>query len=190
MGPQMNSPLYTLNDHDFVELWKFHEDRADDIKEAMFKIVTLTSGYSASILGFVLLSFVTFDPKNPIISREIAAIGAALIGLVICRYSFVAIREAEQHIQSNWDLARKYKKLMSGFLSLSTPDRSIRPLADQLRLVVWVFVFAFFLILIVASVLWFMPFLKPDGHGVVRSYSLLFPDLGGVLATIVEAVEA
>jgi hypothetical protein len=40
---------FELKDEDYLKLWMYFEDRADKIKEAMFKTLTWTIGFGARI---------------------------------------------------------------------------------------------------------------------------------------------
>ena len=44
---------HNLEGDDYLDLWKYFEDRADNVKEAMFTSVTLALGFSAAVFGFI-----------------------------------------------------------------------------------------------------------------------------------------
>ena len=42
---------------EYLELWKYVEDRASNVKEAMFNSVTWSIGFAAATLAFILSVF-------------------------------------------------------------------------------------------------------------------------------------
>jgi hypothetical protein len=40
---------YVLQDDDYFALWKYFEDRAGEVKEAMFRTVNLSEGFSRAM---------------------------------------------------------------------------------------------------------------------------------------------
>src|SRR5215204_3127807 len=76
-----------LQDTDHLKLWMFYQERADKIKEAMFKTVTWTTGFAAALLGFIFVSFLNFDGEKRFWAMTIPAV----TGVVICVYSIIAI---------------------------------------------------------------------------------------------------
>ena len=47
---------FELTREDYLKLWMYFEDRADKVKEAMFKTITWTIGYAAALQGFIFLT--------------------------------------------------------------------------------------------------------------------------------------
>jgi len=94
-----------LDDGDYLKLWMYFQDRADDIKEAMFKTVTWTVGYAAVILAFIFTTLVNFNPDKSTVRLSWLVMSSAIAGLAICAYTFFALREAGKHIKRNWERA-------------------------------------------------------------------------------------
>src|SRR5687767_10045011 len=93
---------YTLRDEDYLELWKYFQDRADKVKEAMFKTLTWIVGYAAALLGFIFLALTNYDRAKASVPLAFAITLAAAAGLVVCIYSWLMLSEAAKHIQRNW----------------------------------------------------------------------------------------
>ncbi len=108
---------YHLEGDDYLDLWKYFEDRADDIKEAMFNSVTWALGFSAAVFGFIFtqlfdmsgLTLSYLDLKSPI-----AVVFASLVGLLLCAYSVILVFESKKHILRNWDRATRCKRELYG----------------------------------------------------------------------------
>jgi hypothetical protein len=135
---------YELRGEDYLKLWMYSQDRADKIKEAMFKTVTWTVGFTSALLGFIFLTFVNFDKEKATISRPWIIIIAGAAGLLTCLYSLFAIAESKRHIVSNWDAANHYANFLKDF----DPDRTRGPgrftkVWHELSVIVWVFGLAF-----------------------------------------------
>src|SRR5262245_45363913 len=100
------------NDKDYLELWKYFQDRADKIKEAMFQTVTWTIGFAAALLGFLAVKLTDFDESKAAVAVFWLILITAVAGLFICAYSCFAIHEAGRHIEENWQSAKRCKGQM------------------------------------------------------------------------------
>jgi hypothetical protein len=142
---------------DYLELWKYFQERADDIKEAMFRTITWTTGIAAALLAFMFTSLISFDPAKAKISHFVAALAAAVGGLIVCFYSVLALREARKHIQANWDRADFCEKHVRGLQTIIRGDgrkprrKTIMPIWWQLGIVVALFAFAFVGLLVLTA---------------------------------------
>ena len=101
---------------DHLKLYTYFGDRADKIKEAMFKTLTWSMGFAAALLGFIFAKLADFDSSvSSIISANtkllplpwlVMSIAAA--GVVVCCYSWLILFESGKHIRKNWDNADKF----------------------------------------------------------------------------------
>jgi hypothetical protein len=157
--PQDIPAGHELKPDDYLKLWMYFQDRADNAKEAMFKIVTWTIGLAALILGFIFANLVSFEPIKASITLTFLVATAAAAGLVICLYSWFMLSEGGKHIQSNWDRARRCENHINNKLGIiirgdSTGEKEERgigtPIAiwNQLRIIVCLFGIAFIGVLI------------------------------------------
>jgi hypothetical protein len=141
------SMSYTLQDEDYLELWKYFEDRADNIKEAMFKTLTWIVGYAAALLGFIFLALTNFDRLQASVPLPSAITLAAAAGLVICLYSWFMLSESAKHIQRNWQRSAFCLKKVDGLTAIVSAgemesQRTIK-IWDQLRIIVVLFALGF-----------------------------------------------
>lgn len=87
------------------ELWKYFEDRADRLSERLWSTgVWLMSVVTATLALPFIAKFVTF-PSNGFPIRVEASLPVALVsifGLAFLVYSYQALRDLRDHIESNW----------------------------------------------------------------------------------------
>ena len=145
---------YELKDEEYLKLWIYFQDRADNIKEAMFKTLTWTIGFAAALLAFIFANLIDFDPSRAIVTLwSIVSITAAA-GLVICLYSWFMLSESGKHIQYNWDRANRCELHVKDLGIIIRGDgakkqgdgakkRNVMKIWDQLRIIVVLFAIAF-----------------------------------------------
>jgi hypothetical protein len=140
-----------LEDDDYLKLWMYFQDRADNIKEAMFKTVTWIVGYAAALLGFIFLILTNYDTAKAAVARSSVVGLAAVAGLVICLYSWFALSEAAKHIQSNWAQANRCGEKVDGLAAIThsgdNKQQSTMKIWDQLRIIVALFGIGFLVVL-------------------------------------------
>jgi hypothetical protein len=150
---------YKIEDDDYLDLWKYFQERADNVKEAMFNSVTWSVGFVAAILGFIMTTQVNVADLS--VAAPKAVIGVSLIGLLLCVYSWIVVLESKKHIRRNWHYADACKLQVEGLDSIlrtagpgNQPRDSSGPLGhvwNQVLCVVGVFAL-FFVALIVWSI--------------------------------------
>ena len=99
-----------IQDHELLELWKYFQDRADMLKERQWTvgtwILTLLSGVAAFSLSQETLSITRTGMAA---NKPLPAFVLGLVGILICGYGWVVIRNYGSHIQRNWDRAERVK---------------------------------------------------------------------------------
>jgi hypothetical protein len=99
-----------LKDDDYLKLWMYFEDRADKIKEEMFKTLTWTVGFAAALLGFIFHNLTSHDTAKATAPLSLAIIIPAAAGLVICLYSWFMLSESAKHVKGNWERAKSFEE--------------------------------------------------------------------------------
>ena len=107
-----------LEDDNYLDLWKYFQDRADNVKEAMFNSVTWVIGFAAAILAFIFATLVDFNVEALRFKHALSVLGASFIGIVLCGYSAVLVLESKQHIKANWKRAKRCEKEVEGLKQL------------------------------------------------------------------------
>lgn len=142
---------YKLEDDDHLKLWMYFQNRADNVKEAMFKTVTWIVGYAAALLGFIFLILTNYDTTKATVARSSVVALAAVAGLVICLYSWFALSEAAKHIQSNWAHADACLGQVEGLDAIvrrsDNKQQSTMTIWNQLRIIVALFGIGFLAVL-------------------------------------------
>lgn len=105
---------YTLADEDYLELWQYFQGRADTLKDSMFQTVTWVIGFAVALLGFCYGKFIEFENGEMVILGRWLGVGCCLVGLVLCGYAWILLREYGKHIQRNWDRADRCKAEIGG----------------------------------------------------------------------------
>jgi hypothetical protein len=147
------SDRYHLDGHDYVDLWRYYEDRADHLKQSMFTTITWILGFASLLLGFLAerLGKSTSVPRADSWNLLVLA-GVAVSGLILCGYCVILLREHAEHIQRNWDRATAFKRHIGRLEEVLSsvppgPRRSSRPVWTQVGFVVHAFGLAFVVIL-------------------------------------------
>ena len=100
---------------DLPDLWKYFQDRADMLKERQWTIgtwiLTLLSGVAAFSLSQETLSITR---TGIAVGKPLPAFVLGLVGILICGYGVIVIRNYGTHIQRNWDRANRAKKKIAG----------------------------------------------------------------------------
>lgn len=143
---------FELSREDYLKLWMYFEDRADKVKEAMFKTLTWTIGYAAALQGFIFLTLVDFDSSRASVRLHWLVGAAAAAGIVICLYSLFALYESGKHLRRNWDRAKrceaKFNKLDYIVSGLGKSEGSGLEIWQQLYIIVALFAVAFAAVII------------------------------------------
>jgi hypothetical protein len=142
--------MYRLTDEDHLDLWKYFQGRADDIKQAMFTTLTWTLGLASGLLGVIFVSVTTLDQEKSAIGLGELMVSAALSGLAICSYAWLALSESARHIQGNWKRADRSRANIEGLtdiLAAGGPQAPPIKIWVQLRIVVALYVIAFLAVL-------------------------------------------
>jgi hypothetical protein len=104
--------MYTITDRDHLDLWKYFQDRADNVKEAMFHSVTWSIGFAAAVFGFIITTRLDLSKWRFTAPESVA--GASFLGFLLCVYSLILVEESRKHILSNWDRAKCCKSQIIG----------------------------------------------------------------------------
>jgi hypothetical protein len=144
---------YELKDEDYLNLWKYFQDKAISVKGAMFNTITWIIGFAAALLGFIFAKISDFDPmKAKIITLPLLMILLSIAGIVICIYAFFAIGESAKHIRKNWDRRDRCMNEIKGLNKIIIKEAenktNIIEIWNQLRIVVSIFLVSFIAILV------------------------------------------
>ena len=142
-----------LKEENYLELWKYFEDKATSVKGAMFNTITWVIGFAAALLGFIFAKITDFDSSNSKIPLPLLMILLSIAGLLICLYAFFALGESAKHINRNWTRANRCKDKIEGLneliISRELEDSTTAmKIWNQLRIVVSLFLASFVAILI------------------------------------------
>jgi hypothetical protein len=138
---------YRLKDADYLKLWLHFQNRADDVKEAMFKTLTWLVGYAAALLGFIFFNLTNYEAAKARVDLSLVVALASAAGLAVCLYSWFALSEAGKHIERNWENAERCRAKVEGLEKIIHPVADKRRwrvrIWDQLRIIVALFTIAF-----------------------------------------------
>lgn len=110
---------------DYLDLWKYFQGRADDLKERMFESVTWITGFAAADLAFIYGKFVDLSGPTVVVKAKWPVIFFCLIGILLCFYAGLVLVEYADHIIRNWARSGQCEKHIDGLSDLikSAPDR-------------------------------------------------------------------
>lgn len=144
---------YKLKDEDYLELWKYFQDKATSVKGTMFNTITWIVGFAAALLGFLFTKLTDFESANAEITLPKLMILVSMAGLVICLYAFFVLSESAKHIRNNWHYADCCLKKIEGLDKIvfsrraETKDNLVK-IWNQLQIVVSLFLAAFVAVLV------------------------------------------
>jgi hypothetical protein len=135
--------LVELKGADYLKLYMHFQNRADKIKEEMFKTLTWTIGFAAALLGFIFLNLVDFDASKASVSLSWIVGVSATAGVIICIYSWLLLSESAKHIKGNWERADRCKEKFQDlnwiiFGNVKEPSTWMY-IWNQLRIIVTIF---------------------------------------------------
>jgi len=105
------------------ELWKYFEDRADRLGERLWSVgAWLMAVIAATLtLPFVAKFIETSTAFFPVqVSGRLPVAMIAVFGMLFCTYSYAALRDVREHIESNW---RKAGYVLNGTWHVSWGGR-------------------------------------------------------------------
>ncbi|MHC4560556.1 MAG: hypothetical protein ACYS80_25020 [Planctomycetota bacterium] len=141
-----------MNQEEYIDLWKYFQDRAISVKGAMFNTITWIIGFAAALLGFIFAKISDFNCTGAKISLPCLMILLSIAGIVICIYAFIALYESAKQIRKHWNRADNCWKKIEGINEI-VDKREVNgeigiQIWNQLRILVGIFIVAFVAILI------------------------------------------
>ena len=97
---------YVLTESDYLDLYKFFQSRADELKSNMFANVTWVLGFAAAVLGFAVGKFVSFKSTGIEVVQVGVALASCVVGALLCFYAILLLRDAAAHIRGNWERSK------------------------------------------------------------------------------------
>jgi hypothetical protein len=140
-----------MQNTEYIDLWKYYQDKAISVKGAMFNTITWIIGFAAALLGFIFAKISNFDCTKAIISLPCLIVLLSIAGIVICLYAFMALGESAKQIRKHWKRADNCWEKIEGIKKIvdkreENEETGIQ-IWNQLRLLVGVFIIAFIAIL-------------------------------------------
>jgi len=117
--PSATEPLaYRLEGKDYLELWQYFEERADELKDQMFQSVTWVIGFAVGVLGFIFATLA--DVSGPDFKFKVWWLVAAfcVVGLFLCGYAGLMLHHYAGHIGRNWTRANNFFREIEGIENL------------------------------------------------------------------------
>jgi hypothetical protein len=164
-----------LDKDDYLDLWKYFDDKATSIKGAMFSTITWIIGFAGALLGFMSVKLADFDPSKAAISLSWFMRSISIAGIMICVYALFALGESAKHINNNWIYADKIcRENLEGLREIVSSSKAEQkdksmPIWYRLGIVVLLFLCAFMAMLAIGL---FNPALSPPAQERVVPSSL------------------
>jgi hypothetical protein len=144
---------HKLEKDDYLDLWKYFDDKATSVKGAMFSTITWIIGFAGALLGFIFVKLADFDLSKASIPLSWLFTSISIAGILICVYAFFALGESAKHIKNNWGYADKIcRDNIEGLREIVLPEKvekkdKLTAIWYQLGIVVLLFLVAFVVIL-------------------------------------------
>lgn len=122
---------------DYLDLWKYFQGRADDLKAHMFESVTWIIGFAAAVLGFTFEKFADLSGDALTLEQKWLAVGFCGVGLLLCGYAGLVLAEHARHIQRNWARSKKCMEHLIGLPEVIKGDPPIGDTFGSKKLDVW-----------------------------------------------------
>ena len=150
-----------LTENNYLDLYKYFDEKASKVKGAMFSTITWIIGFAAALLGFMFSKLSESYPVQAALPRSKVIVVLSIAGIILCAYAFFALRESAKHIQNNWRYADRCKKKIKALEEIVAPikktnnenQNSVMKIWNQLGIVVFLFACGFLAILIWALTL-------------------------------------
>lgn len=98
----------------YIDLYKFYQTRADNVKTSMFSTATWIIGFAIGLLGFVFATLVKYDDQQMVVQHRLLALLACVLGLVLCLYATFFLADARNHITRNRNRSNAFKRQVCG----------------------------------------------------------------------------
>lgn len=154
-----------LDDRQALDLWKYLQDRADQIKERMWTITGWLFALMTGLLGVIADKCVDLGPsrigedqEQPWLVEPAMAACLSALGLFLCGYTLFMQRAYGHHVISNWVQANRILQGYPALRAVCLGEGPIKPVPDRLRDAVrlatltFVLGFVFLTILVVAVI--------------------------------------
>jgi hypothetical protein len=143
---------YKLEKNDYLELWKYFQDKATSIKGAMFNTITWIIGFAGALLGFIFVKVTDFELSKASIPLSLLMISISCAGIAICFFAFFALGESAKHIKNNWGYADICRDNIGGLSKIVFTQEvekkdKVTAIWNQLAIIVLFFLVAFIVIL-------------------------------------------
>jgi hypothetical protein len=169
--PSSQPPHLSTDALDYVDLWKYFEDRGYEVKQTMLKVTTWIIGFAAMALCFIMKECLTYPSSGFLIKIPLMLIITSSIGLLITWYADIVIRDFGTHINRHFDRADAARRRNEALCEIwkvgdyegrdqkapaAKNQKRLPPICRTLRRVVWRFgiIFGAGLILAIISLCW------------------------------------
>jgi hypothetical protein len=85
-----------------VELYKFHNERTEEIRTRLWTALTWLAGVQGAILALQQQQFVEGVNIKGSLPSFMLAVGLAVVGFVLAFYMILIVEDGTKHIESNW----------------------------------------------------------------------------------------
>jgi heme/copper-type cytochrome/quinol oxidase subunit 2 len=106
---------YEITNEDYLDLWKYFQDRADGLKDKLWTIATWLLLLILGILGYIVKNFLGSKPNEALITNAPLSIIFSVFALSICFYVLLIIKDYGRHIGTNWDRASILRRKIKHF---------------------------------------------------------------------------
>ena len=141
---------YVIHEKDYLELWKYYQDKAISVKGAMFKTITWLIGFAAALLAFIMDKLIHFPSSNTEVSIQVLISIVSIAGIVICIFGRVALKESDMRISKYWEYANNCRVNIENpnDIILENDAEKTASVVIRLRRIVWFFLIAFGFVLV------------------------------------------
>lgn len=129
-NPLDQEPFKRLEGKDYLDLWKYFESRAEQLKSELFKLFSIFFGVASALLGFLADKIVTVQATGVSMSNKGVTVLICLAGLLMCAYAGVMLSEYNKHVQRNWDRGGRAREVLIG-LSYVLEGVQPKPYSDE-----------------------------------------------------------
>lgn len=112
--PLDQEPFKRLEGKDYLDLWKYFESRAEQLKSELFKLFSIFLGFASALLGFLANKILTVQPSGVSVLDMRLTVLICLAGLLMCAYAGVMLAEYRKHIIRNWDRGGRAREVLIG----------------------------------------------------------------------------
>ncbi len=117
---------HKLTGLDYLDLYKFFQNRADTLKASMFGTATWIIGFAVGLLVFVFATLTEYKDSTLVVLHQELGIICCGGGVLLCIYALIVLSITADHINGNWERSKFCEGQIDGIVAVIKSYQSNR----------------------------------------------------------------